>query len=223
MTRPSLLAVATAAILAGCAMAGGTGADTLSTSADLFATIEQRLQASRPLALFVAPLLMVAVAILPVPVELPAMLNGMVFGPVLGTAVTWGGALSGAWISYELARAFGRPLVERFVAERHLRRADRITRAAGAPALLLLRLTPLVAFTAVNWISGLTGLRRSTFLWTTAVGIIPGAIAFTTLGTGLSALYTHHPRLSIAFALALVALIVILARRSRADAVSREA
>ena len=56
---------------------------------------------------------------------------------------------------------------------------------AGWPALLLLRLVPTVAFTAVNWAAGLTTLRRRTFVWTTAVGIAPGAIAFSATGSGL--------------------------------------
>ena len=57
-----------------------------------------------------APLFMIVVAILPVPAEIPAMLNGMVFGPTVGVLITWGGALIGAVVSFELARRFGRPL-----------------------------------------------------------------------------------------------------------------
>ena len=62
-----------------------------------------------------APLFMVAVAILPIPAEIPAMLNGMVFGPLVGALVTWSGGLVGAVVSFELARRFGRPLAEQLV------------------------------------------------------------------------------------------------------------
>ncbi len=55
-----------------------------------------------------APMLMMVVAILPIPAEIPAMLNGMLFGPVLGTFMSWSGAVVGAVISFELARRFGR-------------------------------------------------------------------------------------------------------------------
>ena len=57
----------------------------------------------------------------------------------------------------------------------------------------MLRLTPVVAFTVVNWASGLLQVRRSTFVWTTAVGILPGAIAFTASGSAISLMYERYP------------------------------
>ena len=121
-----------------------------------------------------APLLMIVVAILPIPAELPPMLNGMIFGPLIGTTITWLGAIVGAWISCELARRFGRPLTERFVKSTLLERTDRVVDSAGWPGLLTVRLIPAVAFTALNWGAGLTTVPRWTFLWTTTLGTYPG-------------------------------------------------
>ncbi len=146
-----------------------------------------------------APLFTVAVAVLPIPAEIPAVLNGMVFGPIWGSLVTWISALIGAQISFELARRFGRPLGERLLPRRVLARADGLVESAGWPALLVLRLTPTVAFTAVNWASGLTRLPRTRFVWTTAVGILPGAVAFTTTGAGLLALLGGSGPAALAF------------------------
>ena len=140
-----------------------------------------------------APLLMIVVAILPIPAEFPAMLNGMIFGPLIGTTITWLGAIVGAWISFELARRFGRPLTERFVKSTLLERANRVVDSAGWPGLLTLRLIPAVAFTALNWGAGLTTVPRWTFLWTTTLGILPGAIVFTVSGTGAAALFRANP------------------------------
>ena len=50
-----------------------------------------------------APLFMVAVAIVPIPAEIPAMLNGMVFGARVGALITWSGAIVGAVVSFELS------------------------------------------------------------------------------------------------------------------------
>ena len=58
-------------------------------------------EASGPLIYVLAPLFTVVVAILPFPAEVPAMLNGMVFGPVVGVVVTWGGGFVGAMISFD--------------------------------------------------------------------------------------------------------------------------
>jgi uncharacterized membrane protein YdjX (TVP38/TMEM64 family) len=90
--------------------------------------------------------------------------------------------------------------------------------ASGAPGLLLLRLTPVVAFTAINWAAGLTPLSRWTFFWTTAVGIIPGSILFTVSGSGLAALYRRHPVIAIALTIALVSFALLVHRRIRREA-----
>ena len=142
-----------------------------------------------------APLFMIVVAVLPFPAEVPAMLNGMVFGMVVGTVITWSGALVGAQISFELARKFGRPLSERIIPKHIFAQTDRIAISAVWSGLLVLRLIPAIAFTAVNWGLGFTMLRRSTFFWTTTVGLFPGALVFTATGSGLGAFYLTHPKL----------------------------
>ena len=106
--------------------------------------------------------------------------------------MTWGGAMVGAMISYELARCFGIRLTRRFVAPEVMERFEGL-KNTEAPVLLMLRLTPVVAFTVVNWASGLLQVRRSTFVWTTAVGILPGAIAFTASGSAISLMYERYP------------------------------
>jgi len=151
-------------------------------------TLAAWVEASGPAVYVLAPLFTVMVAVLPIPAEIPAMVNGMVFGPIWGTLVTWASALVGAQISFELARRFGRPLTERVLPASMVNRADRVCATSGWPLLLGLRLLPTVAFTAINWAAGMTALRRSTFVWTTAIGILPGAIVFTTTGAGLGAL-----------------------------------
>ena len=144
-------------------------------------------------AYLVAPLVMAVVAVLPVPAEAPAMINGALFGPWLGSLLTWLGALAGAWLSFELARRFGRPLAERVVPERALARTDRMVGHLGWAGMLGLRLVPFVAFTALNWGAGLTEMPRGRFLWTTALGILPGTLLFTASGSGLPLLLERAP------------------------------
>ncbi|MDH3290443.1 MAG: VTT domain-containing protein [Gemmatimonadota bacterium] len=164
-----------------------------------------------------APLFMIVVAILPFPAEIPAMLNGMVFGATLGSLITWSGAVVGALVSFELARRFGRPLARRVLSDQALATTDRMAHSAGWPALLTVRFIPAIAFTVVNWASGLTAIPRWTFAWTTALGIIPGAIVFTLTGSGLGALYRRAPAVGgalIVLAVVVIAWSVIRPRRS---------
>jgi len=150
--------------------------------------VGQWLEAAGNWAYVLAPLVMATVAILPIPAEAPAMLNGMLFGPVTGTAVSWTGAMIGAVASFEIARALGRPAAKRLVGASAIEKADRLVMSGGWQGLLLARLIPLIAFTALNWGAGLTRIDRWRFIWTTGLGIIPGAIVFTASGWGFAAL-----------------------------------
>ncbi len=154
----------------------------------MFVALEAWLTGMGGWALLAAPIVMAGVAVLPIPAEAPAMLNGALFGPVTGTLITWTGALAGAWISFEIARALGRPVASRIVPVRALDRTDALVDQAGWSGLLVLRLLPVVAFTAINWGAGLTSVSRWRFLWTTALGIVPGAILFTASGSAMASL-----------------------------------
>jgi len=173
-------------------------------------TLAAWVQASGPAVYVLAPLFTVMVAVLPIPAEIPAMVNGMVFGPIWGTLVTWASAMVGAQISFELARRFGRPLTERVLPAAVVTRADGVCTQAGWPMLLGLRLLPTVAFTAINWAAGLTRMRRSTFVWTTAIGILPGAIIFTATGAGLGTLLNRLGGQRLTIAVTVVALLAMV-------------
>ncbi|MBT8488143.1 MAG: TVP38/TMEM64 family protein [Gemmatimonadetes bacterium] len=184
--------------------------------ADIFANVETWLAAMGVWAYVVAPLVMAAVSILPVPAEAPAMVNGMLFGAVVGSLITWLGAMAGAWISYEIARSWGRSLARRMVRQESLERLDNAADQAGWWGLLALRFVPVVAFTALNWGAGLCDVPRRRFLWTTALGIAPGVVLFTTSGVGLSAIWRRSPPVAAAFVLGAVVLAVWWERRRRA-------
>jgi len=173
-----------------------------------FVGVETWLEGLGPLAVVLAPIIMAAVSVLPIPAEAPAMVNGMLFGPVLGTTLTFIGAMAGAQLSFELARLLGRPLVERFVRPSALQGADRVVSKAGWGGLLIARLIPVIAFTALNWGAGLTSVPRWRFFWTTGLGILPGAIVFTVFGATLPSLLQESPLLT---AVGLVVLIAAIA------------
>lgn len=163
----------------------------------------------------VAVLLMAGVALLPIPAEIPAAMNGMLFGTVVGTAITWSGGMLGAWASFELSRRFGRPLAARVLPNRALGEVDGLVKAASWPGLLVARLIPAVAFTALNWGLGLTLCRRSTFLWTTAVGVLPGTVLFVSSGHGLARLYAANPELAVGLVVLIGLMVVYIGRRRR--------
>lgn len=108
-----------------------------------------------------------------IPAEIITVSDVVIFGPVLGLVYAWIGAMLGAYLSYFLARWFGRPIVNRFVPQRFLDRFDRFFAREGLKGVFILRLIPLVSFNALNYGSGLTEMTFWDFSWTTGLGILP--------------------------------------------------
>ena len=117
--------------------------------------------------------LMTVHSFIPFPAELMALANGLVYGTIFGTLITWAGAMLGAQAAFWTARSFGRSIVERHVHADRRARIDRWIARNGTFALLTMRLMPVIAFNLVNYAAGLARVGWWTFTWTTAIGILP--------------------------------------------------
>jgi uncharacterized membrane protein YdjX (TVP38/TMEM64 family) len=100
--------------------------------------------------------------------------------------LTWIGAMLGAVLSFALARAFGTPFVRLVMGPAGAQQVDRVSPGPGT--LLLLRLIPVISFNLINYAAGLMRVPWWTFLWTTALGILPLIIAMVLAGDMLLAL-----------------------------------
>lgn len=131
---------------------------------------------------------MVLHSFIPFPAELVAIANGMVYGPVVGTLITWTGAMLGASIAFCLARTLGRPFVERMVSRNNWQRLDDWAAQDGWRVVLVSRLIPVIAFNMVNYAAGLTRLTWWQFLWTTGIGILPLTLLMVIMGDNIEIL-----------------------------------
>lgn len=113
--------------------------------------------------------------------------GGFLFGLWSGTALNVLAATIGAVLIFLAARmGLGKALAARIEApEGRLARLAARLRENEVSVLLLLRLVPAVPFFVANLLPALVGARLRNFAWTTAVGIIPGALVFTSLGVGV--------------------------------------
>lgn len=132
---------------------------------------------------------MIVVSFLPLPAETVAIANGAVFGRWTGFLLTWIGAMAAALLAFCLARWLGRPAVNRLMPKKTLARFEALVRRRGAPFLLLARMIPFIPYTVVNYGSGLSPVSLRTYLWTSALGMIPPIFAFVSVG----ALMTEQP------------------------------
>lgn len=132
--------------------------------------------------------IMIFHAFVPFPGELVAIANGMAYGALWGSVITWSGAMMGALLAFGLTRRFGRPFVEKMVPEKKLRTVDEWVEKYGSGALIFSRLMPYIAFSLVNYAAGLTAVSWWTFVWTTGVGILPMTVVMSVMGKGIMAL-----------------------------------
>ncbi len=130
-------------------------------------------------------LLMILHSFIPFPAEILAMANGMVYGPLWGTVITWIGAMLGAYLAFGLARWLGRPFVLAMVAKRHRVMVDRWAARQGGQALLFSRLVPVISFNLINYAAGLTTISWWTFTWATGFGILPLTFLMVLMGAGV--------------------------------------
>ncbi len=132
--------------------------------------------------------LMVLHSFVPFPAEIVAIANGMIYGPIWGTVITWIGAMLGAFLAFGLARAFGRPFVERLLERRHLQDLDDWAEAQGGRMVLLSRFFPVIAFNLVNYAAGLSRISWWTFAWATGIGILPLTVLMVVMGDWIDVL-----------------------------------
>lgn len=120
-------------------------------------------------------------ALLPAPKSVATATAGLLFGLAPGALVAWSGAMVGAVVAFGLARLLGREGVDRLLRGR-LARADAALSDHGFGSVLLARLVPVLPFTVINYGAGVTGVSLAAYVAGSAVGMIPGTIAYATLG-----------------------------------------
>lgn len=137
-----------------------------------------------------APAIFVLAYIVVTTIGLPALpltlAGGAIFGLAAGIALTWIGATLGATGAYLLARSLGGDALRRLLGDR----AGTLDRMLGDGAfltMLRLRLIPVVPFNALNFGAGLAGVRLSSYVVATAIGILPGTAVYTYFADALLA------------------------------------
>ncbi|WP_371223937.1 TVP38/TMEM64 family protein [Roseovarius sp. 2305UL8-3] len=127
--------------------------------------------------------------------------GGFLFGLGLGTAFNVTAATLGAIAIFLAARAgLGRSMAAKMEASNGtLGKLKKGLAENEISVLFLLRLVPVVPFFVANLLPALVGVKFVNFVWTTVLGIIPGAIVFTWIGVGLGEVFDRgeSPDLSL--------------------------
>ncbi len=113
---------------------------------------------------------------------------GFLFGQILGSLVAMTGATLGAVAVFLAARtALGDSLRRR--AGPWLAKMQAGFNENALSYLLVLRLVPLFPFAVVNLVPAFLGMKLRDYALATFIGIIPGSIVYTAVGTGLGSVF----------------------------------
>jgi uncharacterized membrane protein YdjX (TVP38/TMEM64 family) len=138
-----------------------------------------------PLALMAYAGVYIAVVALSLPgATLLTILGGFLFGWMIGASVTVFAATIGAVIVFQVVKTSLGSVVAQKAGPFVKKLSEGFARDAFN-YLLFLRLVPAFPFFAVNAVAGLSRIGLQPFAIATFIGIIPGTIAFSYLGTGL--------------------------------------
>lgn len=110
--------------------------------------------------------------------------GGLLFGLGFGLLFVNIGATLGSTANFMMARyVIGDSIQEKYGDK--LEKFNKEIEKNGNSYLLTLRLIPIFPFFLINVLAGLTAVKLRNFIWTTAVGIIPGSIFYIYAGTTL--------------------------------------
>lgn len=113
------------------------------------------------------------------------MTGGLLFGWWLGPILAVVGATLGATLLFLAARtALGEPLRAR--AGPWMKRLEAGFAKNAFSYLIALRLVPVIPFFVINLVPAFLGVKLSTYVITTLIGIIPGAVVYAGLGNSLN-------------------------------------
>lgn len=124
----------------------------------------------------IAPLLLI-------PGSLLTLGAGFLYGRILGTLLVSPASVLAAAIAFLLGRTALRKRVERRIAsDPRLRAIDAAVAAKGFRVVFLLRLSPVVPFSVLNYALGATRVGFWTYVASSFLGMLPGTFLYVSLG-----------------------------------------
>lgn len=118
----------------------------------------------------------------PLPSFVLAFVNALLYGWWWGAVLTWTTAMLAAAVCFALARALGRPVVEKLATKRALEATDRFFERRGRQAVLIARLIPFINPDVISYAAGLTPMRWRRFLVSIGAGSLPSTALYCYLG-----------------------------------------
>lgn len=122
-----------------------------------------------------------AIAVTPIPVTVPALVAGSLYGVLGGTFVSFSGVILGSWLGYWLARVVGLRIIFKILG-RHGSTVKKYLSNAGFWTMCTVRLMPGLPYWPINYGAGALGVSQYAFVSATFLASLPGQISLVALG-----------------------------------------
>ena len=154
----------------------------------------------------VSVLLMVLQSVLaPLPGSLIAAANGAIYGVWWGMLLSWVGGMAGGLVTYALGRWLDTVIAHRWKATPLRQRLTEVGVSRGFWIVLIARMTPIISLDFIGYLAGIARMPLISYTLANAIGMIPGMLAYTAIGSELM----QGRLLSWYTALALIALVAL--------------
>lgn len=210
--KPAILLFVLIATIIAIRLSGQAGSFTMENLKQHQAVLEQAVHEHYGLAVACYIAVYAASTALAIPGALILTLaGGLLFHTFPGIIYVNIGATTGAILAFVFSRYIFRTWFQERYSYR-LRGFNDDFEKNGYLYLLSVRLIPVFPFFLINVLSGLTTIPLLIFVWTTAVGILPGSLVYTYAGNQIGTLTSSREIMSAPVLLAffLLALVVIL-------------
>ncbi|NRB05346.1 MAG: TVP38/TMEM64 family protein [Rhodobacteraceae bacterium] len=196
-----VLAIIAAAIIGAITLKDYLSFDALAQNRDVLIGFRDQNYAITALLFVLAYVLVVAFS-LP-GATIATLTGGFLFGPVFGTMFNVTGATTGATLIFLAARfGFGDALAARMEAsDGAVKKIKDGIDENQCSMLFVMRLVPVVPFFVANIVPALVNVPLHRYVISTFLGIIPGALVYTSVGSGLGTVFEsgETPNLGIIF------------------------
>lgn len=141
-----------------------------------------------------------------VPLGFLTLVALVAFGPWLGMAATFAGALLGAVASYGLGHLLGSEVLQKLGGGR-VNAVSRRLAERGLLAVAVVRIVPIAPFAIVNMVAGASHIRLRDMVLGTVLGMAPGTLAMAFFVDQIVAAFREPGPLAVTIVLGLLALV----------------
>ncbi len=162
-----------------------------------------------PLAVLIVTGVYVLASLVMFPLSILVAVTGLLFGPWWGFGYSLIGSLATSVVTFWLGHRLGRDALLRYGGQR-LNKVARLLAGRGVRTMTLINLLPLAPFTLTNMLAGAFHLKFRDYMLGSLIGIIPGLLGISLLGSQLGSLFTAENRSELLYALGGIILAVIV-------------